>query len=373
MTIHLLGLPHTETTKDISWCAYTQKVRKLATMLTEVGYETILYSGERNTAVCSEHVPLMTREEQRSWWPDYVPERDVFNSFDPSEHGWVTFNERARAAIRKRCQPGDILAITMGTSQKPIAESFPEMFHVEVGIGYSGVWAPYRIFESWAWRNYLTGKYGPTDDVRFYDEVIPNFFEVEDFPLGRGAGDYFLFIGRLTARKGPHVAAEICKKLGARLLVAGQGVASAESGRIACEDGTTLEGDVTYVGVVDAPERAKLMGGAIAVLTPTIYLEPFGGVSVESQLCGTPSIVTPSGGLPENIRQGETGFVCSTLAQFVQAARDAPTLDRNRIRGLAQLTWGTDVIGQRFDDYFQRLGTLLHEGWYAMPTDFAAV
>jgi len=352
--LHVLGFPHTSLTSEYSSCAFTDRTRVFAAML-----PTITYGGPVSD------VPLVTAEEQAEWWPWYSPGgQAVFNDFSPASPGWVAFNERAVAAIRERSQPGDILAITMGTAQRPIADALPDLLPVETGVGYPGVWAPYRVFESWAWRNYLQGK-APTDDARLFDDVIPRAYDATEFPQGSGTGGYYLFVGRLMSRKGPHIAAEACKRMGAKLLVAGQGAASTEPGKITCQDGTVLEGDVEYVGIVKPEERARLMGDAIALFVPTLYLEPFGGVSVEAQLCGTPAIVSPSGGLPENIIEGRTGFVCNTLAEFAGAASVAGTLNRTKTREHAIATWGTDAIRPRFERYFARLETLSHGGWYA--------
>jgi glycosyltransferase involved in cell wall biosynthesis len=254
----------------------------------------------------------------------------------------------------------------MGTAHRPVAGYLAdrELLVVETGIGYSGVWAPFRVFESWAWRTFLAAK-DPTDDVRFYDEVIPRAYDPAAFPAGSGSGGYFLFVGRVTARKGPHIAAEACRRIGAKLVVAGQGVAAVEPGRIVATDGTVLEGDVEYVGVVGAAERARLMGDAVAILTPTMYLEPFGGVSVEAQLTGTPAIVTRWGGLPENVVEGETGFACSMLREFTAAAEAAPSLDRGLIREHALDSWSFDALTPRWGAYLARLATLRGEGWYA--------
>lgn len=369
MTVHLLGLSHTETTRAFEFCAYTAKIRKLATMLTRSGVDVVLYAGEANEAEVAEHVQIVTRGEQAAWFAGWDPAKTWFNhdrAWEPASPWWLTFTERAAAEIRKRAEPGDILGVTMGTSHEPVAAAVRDigMLEVETGIGYSGVWAPYRVFESWAWRHYLATKQ-ETDDVRFFDEVIPNYFEPEAFPAGGGDGGYFLYMGRLTGRKGPHIAAQACQRLGVKLVVAGQGALSAEPGRIRCIDGTVLEGDVEYTGLVGPEERARLMGGAIATFVPTMYLEPFGGVSVESQMAGTPAIVTAWGGLLENVVPGATGYACRMLQEFVDAAAAAPSLDRARIREHAIATWSTDVLAGRYVDYFDRLGTLWHDGWYA--------
>jgi glycosyltransferase involved in cell wall biosynthesis len=43
-------------------------------------------------------------------------------------------------------------------------------------------------------------------------------------------------------------------------------------------------------------------------VVPSLWAEPFGRVSVESQSFGVPALVARSGGLPANIREGVTGF-----------------------------------------------------------------
>lgn len=361
--LHILAMPFSETTEDWSHCAFTDRTRTFTSMMTDAGYETFLYAGEANTARCTEHVTLLTRDEQRNLWPDYEPKRDVMSDFDPDSPGWRTFNARAVAAIYERMAPRDILCLTMGSSQRPVAEALTDLYHVETGIGYSGVWAPFRVYESWAWRNYITGRYGPTDDVKFYDEVLPRAYETSDFPAGPG-GDDVLFIGRLIKRKGIDIAALAAARAGRRLLVAGQGVGSVEPGRITASDGTVMEGDVEYLGVVGPADRAELMGGAGCVLVPSVYLEPFAGVSVEAQLCGTPVVASAWGGLVENVAHGQTGYLCNTLADFAAGIERAGDLDRAAIRQRAQREWSTETIGARFDSYFTRLAGLAEAGWY---------
>jgi len=374
MRLHVLSMPHTETTDEWSACAYTQRTRDFATFMKCQGYDVILYGGEQNQAEVTEHVCIASRADQAAWFPGFT-KRDMFDNFNSEAPGWKTFNARCATEIRKRAQKQDVICITMGVAQKDAADQLADLglLTVETGIGYAGVFAQYRVFESAAWRHFLAAK-EPNDNLRWFDTVIPRGYIMDQFPLGKGGNDY-LFVGRLISRKGAQIASEACERLGVRLLVAGQGVASHKNGEyLKTTDGTTLKGNVHYLGMLSPSERAFMMGSVRAVFMPTWYLEPGGGVAIESQLCGTPVITTPYGAMTETVLEGglgcpgvpQTGFHCSTLSEFVSAAEHAQRLDRYEIRKSAEERFSSRVVSAKYHVYFKRLQTLYGEGWYAL-------
>ena len=98
-------------------------------------------------------------------------------------------------------------------------------------------------------------------DGKFYDVVIPNYLNPADYPFqpDGSQGDYYLYLGRLIKRKGIHIAVETCKRLGAKLKIAGQGCVKVEGNRIHCADGEVYEGDnLEYVGFATGEKRAQL-------------------------------------------------------------------------------------------------------------------
>lgn len=363
-TVHLVSLPHTETTKQYDWCAYTAKARKTASFLFDLGHTVYLYAGEKNEARCTEHITVVTREQQKTWFGHYNWDRDVFHGWDASEEWWRRMNISASFEIMNRALPDDFVGIISGNCQAMLADL--KLTPIEWGIGYEGILKnTHKCFESYAWMHHVAGRERDSD-VHFYDTVIPNSFELEDFPEGKGGGD-FVFLGRLIRRKGPQIAGEACQRLGARLTLAGQGLHqnSPLKDRIQGQDGTIIEGKVQHIGRVDAKKRARLLGSAAATFVPTTYLEPFGGVAIESMLCGTPAICSDFGAFSEYIIPGFNGFLCRTLADFVKAAEIAPSLDRKAIRQWAVERYTTSVIKHRYDDWLSRLGTLGAAGWYS--------
>ncbi|WP_054811448.1 glycosyltransferase [Nocardia arizonensis] len=356
MRFHVVNFPNTQTTKHYQPCAYTQKIRRFAIMMTELGHEVILYGGEENDAACTEFVTVVTKAEQAEWFGNtdlYTePNNLTWKAFAPH---WTTTNEHAITEIAKRKRDRDFICLLGGIYQQPIADQFPELMTVEFGIGYSGVFAQYRVFESYAWMHSIYGARSPADVMntrgQFYDTVIPNYYEVEDFPFSDTKDDYFLFIGRVVEAKGIQIALETCRRLGVKLVVAGPGAAPPPE-------------LADYVGVVDHVRRGELMSRARAVFVPSLYLEPFGGVHAEAMLCGTPVITTDWGVFTETVQQGVHGFRCRTLREFCDAADAVDKLDYQRIRDDAVARFSLDAVAPQYEAYFERLTTLWADGWY---------
>lgn len=321
--------------------------------MTDLGHEVILYASEENEARVGELVTVITKEKQREIFGDNDHTKDFFNiTWGIHDPGWVEMNTNTIRAMAERIKPRDFICVIGGLCQKVIADAFPNNMTVEYGIGYEGVFSKYRVFESYAHMHYIHGYYRD-DWGSFYDTVIPNYYDEEEFPYAETTDDYYLFIGRLIDRKGWHIAQEVCEKLGKRLLVAGQG---------------EFSGYGEHVGVVDVKRRGELMSKAKAVFVPTTYLEPFGGVHAEALLCGTPVITTNFGVFTETVVNGENGYRCDTFRDFLAAAKATEKFGpakRKKIRTSAQRRFSTTVVAPQYDDYFNRLYDLWGDGWYA--------
>ena len=364
MRFHIHGLPHTSTSRNFSCCAFTHKIRGFCTMMQARGHEVIHYGSEDSEADCSEHVTVMTREEREAWFPGDWRKRFFPVNWDAREPYWQKFNTAVIEAMRPRLRPHDFICLLGGNAVWPIAEAFPHHLVVEYGIGYDGPVAKFKVFESYAQMHYVYG----LNRVRkgnYFDDVVPNYYSPWEFPLADKKSDYYLFMGRLGEIKGPHIAAEVCAKLGVRLLVAGQGAAEVTPGKIVCTDGTIIKGPVEYLGVLEAHERAQVMGQALALFAPTQYMEPFGSVTMEAAMCGTPVITTDWGCFTETVVQGVNGYRTRTFSEMIDAAIAAPKLNPMDVRRHTIDHYCYDVVGRRYQRYFDRLEKLWGQGWYA--------
>lgn len=359
--LHLVGLPHTNTTEDITVCAYTRRGYKFCHMMDD--WDITLYWGDRNDAPVTEHVVLHTEEERQRWYPGLNAGNvaTLGGDWDCAKEPWQKMNARAIAELAQRAQPQDLILLTGGWANHQIAQAFRDRIVCEYGVGYTGWFTEYVCFESHTWRHHCYGG-KQVHDGRFYDTVIPNYFDPAEFPLQQEKDDYLLFVGRLIHRKGIAVAADIARNAGMKLLVVGPGAAEVSEGLIVAEDGTRVEGDVHYLGTVGSQERAELMGRARALLCPTLYIEPFGGVAVEAQFCGTPAISTNWGAFTETV---EPQFRFNTLpdaARCVEAACESHPI---ALRERAIANWSYAAVKPRYEAWFRQLSGLLNgDDWY---------
>lgn len=349
MRLHVVSLPHTQTTTAYASCAYTQKVRKFCKAMVGRDYEVILYSGYENDAVCTEHVPCVFKDEFEHLTSGHYTSPE----WDARAPLWRIFNKRAIDSIGELIQEQDFICVIGGVCHKPIADAFPSNMTVEFGIGYGGTFSKFRVFESYAWMHSVYGEQqgSMSANGNFYDDVIPNMFEAPDFPYGgETPDDYFLYLGRLIPRKGVSIAEAACERIGAPLKIAGFGDYKPSYGEM--------------VGEVGIEERGQLLSKARAVFVPTMYVEPFGGVAVEAMMCGTPVITTDWGAFTETVQDGKNGYRCRTLEDFCTAATEVSHLYRREIRTNAQLKYSVPQVAWKYDAYFRRLMTLWDKGWY---------
>lgn len=347
MRFHVVSLPHTQTTEDFATCAYTNKVRHFCRMMMDRGHTVFLYAGEQNMAPCTEHVVCISEQMRAA---AVGSAHYTTASFDATQPHWQVFNHHAIAGIAERQQSGDFLCLIAGLSHKLIADALPNLTAVEYGIGYGGTFAKHRVFESYAWMHSIYGfetcckRRSVNDcDGGFSDAVIPGYLDPKDFPLVADKQNYLLYVGRMVDRKGLRIAVDTAAQVGLPLVMAGPGTPPNDS-------------IVQYVGEVGPVERAELMGGAHALLAPTVYIEPFGNVVIEAHACGTPTLTTDWGAFTETNIHGVTGYRCRSLTEFVNGVHACGTLNPGIICQSALTRYSLDVVGGLYEDYFCRIG-----------------
>jgi glycosyltransferase involved in cell wall biosynthesis len=241
---------------------------------------------------------------------------------------------------------------------------------VEPGIGYANEtnFARWKVWESYALYHAHCGLEAVRNCKQDnYSVVIPNYFDPEDFIYKEKKDDYYLFIGRVYTGKGVHIAIDAAKRAGVKLIIAGQLNGDYKL--------PPLSENVTYVGYADIEMRKTLMANAKALLIPSQYLEPFGGVQIESLFSGTPIITSDWGAFAECNLHNVTGYRCRTMGDYVEAIQN---IEKGRIDSRACREWAEnyslEAVAPKYEKYFNDvLDVYTGEGWYTKSHGIASM
>ena len=158
---------------------------------------------------------------------------------------------------------------------------------------------------------------GPVRDIgRWF--MVPNGvpLDVYDYKAKVAKDAPLVFLGRLEEIKGPHLAIDIAKASGRKLILAGNIPAEHQAWFDAQVAPRIDGGQITYVGPVDDVQKNALLGQAAAFLMPILWEEPFGIVMAEAMACGTPVLGLNRGAAPEIVEHGVTGFITETAEEL---------------------------------------------------------
>lgn len=260
------------------------------------------------------------------------------------------YNRNAAREIKQRKRPGDLIVCFHGWENQGAADANNDIPVIEPSIGYDhkAVFAPYRVFVSYAQMHMFYGQRDMLMTPSWWDAVIPNAFTPGEFEYNENKGDYFLYFGRVIKNKGVDIAIQATAAVGAKLIVAGPGT-------LADLGYSEIPEHVTCTGLVGAEERKQLMRDARAILGPTYYVEPFGNMVAEGYFCGTPAITTDWGGFTETVVQGKTGFRCREFKDFLNAIEKIDTIKHRDCRDHAMATYAEDIVHKQFDSYFKKI------------------
>lgn len=173
--------------------------------------------------------------------------------------------------------------------------------------------------------------------------------------LSRDNDAPFVFLGRIEALKGAHLAVEIAQRLGRRLVLAG----NVDKENVVFFDEKIrphLDGDrIRYAGVVDDRQKNDLLGQAYALLAPIQWDEPFGLVVIEAMACGTPVIGFRRASFPEIIRDGVTGILADDVDEACARAEQVASIDRPTVRREVESRFSAQAMTRRHLDYYEHI------------------
>ena len=192
--------------------------------------------------------------------------------------------------------------------------------------------------------------------------VIHHGLDTHPFPLGSGDGGYVAFLGRMSADKGPDRAIAVARAAGVPIRLAAKMEYPAELEYFAERVQPLLGSDALYVGEVGGDDKAEFLGGAVALVNPIRWPEPFGMVMIEAMACGTPVLSFAEGAAPEIVSHGVNGFLCGDETDMAAAIRRAGGIDRSLCRASVQERFSLERMVDDYLGLYRRvIGSWRHE------------
>ena len=147
-----------------------------------------------------------------------------------------------------------------------------------------------------------------------------------------GQPSYLAVLGRIAPEKGVDRAIRIAIRCGIPLKIAAKVDRADQDYYDECIRPMMDHPLVEYIGEISDYEKPDFLSGAIGLLVPIAWPEPFGLVMIEAMACGTPVIAYNRGSVAEIISDGRTGFIVEDEISAVAAVHGLATLDRAAIR-----------------------------------------
>lgn len=377
--LHIFGLPHTITTNKFSHCAFTGKILRFIPMMKSVGYEVYYYGNDlynKESLTCADmNVNILDTDEMLRLKEEVYKQQnksDIQNKLDDQLNNFLDFtditsvlytefNDKLAKELHKyyRGPNTDIICLPFGRAHDRAIKDIPNKCIIETGIGYSSSFADIRVFESYAILHQTLAR--ENKGLMNYWFVCPNYYNIKEFELSLKPNKNTVgFFGRVSDVKGCNIIVEIAKSMPNVLF-------------ILCGVGDykkyITEKNIIYKEPIHGDGRSEYLGSLNALIAPSCYSEPFCGVSVEAQLCGTPVITNDFGALVETVEPMKTGVHCHTLADYIAGIRMAldDKFDREYIRMRAVQMYDMYNVAKKYDYIFKTVNDLYNgnNGWYS--------
>jgi glycosyltransferase involved in cell wall biosynthesis len=179
---------------------------------------------------------------------------------------------------------------------------------------------------------------------RYYErdsEVVHPPVDVDAFTPQRERGDFWVYVGRLSAYKRADIAVRAFARLGMRLVIVGEGRERAALEAIARDGMLQPLGNIAFAGHLDQATLRQLLGAARGLIFPAE--DDFGIVCVEALASGAPVVALAAGGAPEIVRDGIDGAL---------VAEADPDAFADAVLRVERRTWDTEALhrsARRFD------------------------
>jgi glycosyltransferase involved in cell wall biosynthesis len=185
--------------------------------------------------------------------------------------------------------------------------------------------------------------------------TVYNGIDLHNFAFYPRPGDYLAFLGRISPEKGIEDAIAVARLAGIPLKIAAKVDPVDEEYYERRVRPLITPPLVEYVGEIGEREKDAFLGGALALLFPVRWPEPFGLAMVEALATGTPVIASRCGSVQEILLDGVTGFLCDSVQEMALACGRVAALDRARCRARVEERFTARHMADGYEAIYRRL------------------
>ena len=186
-----------------------------------------------------------------------------------------------------------------------------------------------------------------------YLATVHNGIDLSLYPFQERGGEDLIFLGRIHPDKGVHLAIEVARLSGRRLIIAGiiQDRQYFEERVQPHLDGTAIR----FVGPVDVAGKNELFARAYALLHLNTIPERFGLVLAEANAAGVPVIAMNLGSCREVISDGVTGFLADDVEGTARCLERVPQIVRTACRQRVEQCFSVERMVQQYEDVYSTI------------------
>ncbi len=185
--------------------------------------------------------------------------------------------------------------------------------------------------------------------------TVPHGMPDALIPYSGDHGKYLAFLGRISPEKRPDRAVAVALRAGIPLKLAAKVDAADQEYFDAAVKPWLDHPLIEFLGEIDDAQKSELLAGALALLFPIDWPEPFGLVMIEAMAAGTPVIAWRNGSVPEIVEPGVTGFIVQCLDEALEALNRVSTLDRLNVRKRFKDRFTVDRMAENYLVLYRRL------------------
>src|SRR6266511_89882 len=180
-----------------------------------------------------------------------------------------------------------------------------------------------------------------------YLATVYNGIDLSLYPLQESSGDDLIFLGRIHPDKGVHLAIEVARLSGRRLIIAGiiqDEVYYRERLKPHIDDQ-----EVCYIRPVGVAEKTDLLARACVLLHLHTLPERFGLILAAANAAGVHVIAMDLGSCREVIKDGQTGFLVNNVSEAVRALERLSEIDRSVCRQRVQQCFSIETMVEAYE------------------------